>query len=793
MKKHPPSKSGAALLIALGFLAILTLIIISFSIQTQTDRVASRTYLESAQSRQLLNTALSRAMADLETEIGGADYPGFFAFGSSGSGDPITNIAFETEKEFLPLSNPLIGPAYDQAVLSAEWEPVEANGTPIGRVAFIVVNTSGLLDANSVGGVSNNTASYFERRAGLSPKEIQLTRDDEIIPEFNGDSRRQEQMSFLLYDESNLKGFDPADTAPDLSPGLAFVYNRENAWRRFETLRDMYQLNRVDSRKIITTDISSFNTCSYAPTGMPVRTFMGNDYASVMANLDFIEAQLSEIPAIDTQYVINQLKDYLDTDCIPEDIDRSVEPVPLINEVILSCTIHFEPVIQGDGQDAYLSHVEITNECTASVEVWYPFPGYANDTTFFINNPDMSGSDLNAELFGDLDDWTGQDEIPSKVTAQWNKPVDLEIFTSNYVVRVSTTNELIRLFEELKEGDIEITRLECIDSDEKVYDQTKDIEIGISNLVENVLIGDVNDLAELIFSGINTNISFTLGYAAIDPRLNWDCTDTAQWIEVGDNETYPDTLGEINREVIQAIALTDDDKDRIYVRNADRIDTPYEFTYFLYDTQKPWQTIQMIEANDPDQTHLLLANLSPFENGPPTQGRINPYSPHKNAIAAAFMGMPVDEFNGSGTRYLSAKQAEDAAELFMGHIARNSWTNDAEHYSANIDMNELKKVFADFEDKGSKTVSPWILESFFRNTRELFNPRDTSFAILLAAQSVRQTPSGELIYSGTQKAVAYVWRDPQTGKAAITFWGLSDTLQKDIDWGNLLRDFQPKN
>ena len=58
MSRTHPSKSGAALIIALSFLAILTILVIAFSIQMRTDRLAARSYLSDAQGRHLLQSAL---------------------------------------------------------------------------------------------------------------------------------------------------------------------------------------------------------------------------------------------------------------------------------------------------------------------------------------------------------------------------------------------------------------------------------------------------------------------------------------------------------------------------------------------------------------------------------------------------------------------------------------------------------------------------------------------------------------------------------------------------------------
>ena len=78
---------------------------------------------------------------------------------------------------------------------------------------------------------------------------------------------------------------------------------------------------------------------------------------------------------------------------------------------------------------------------------------------------------------------------------------------------------------------------------------------------------------------------------------------------------------------------------------------------------------------------------------------------------------------------------------------------------------------------------------------ELFNTRDNTYTILLAAQNGKDRNTDGIIsddeVQSTQKAVAYVWRDPETGKAACVFWGLSDTLKNSGNWGSILGAFKP--
>ena len=90
-------------------------------------------------------------------------------------------------------------------------------------------------------------------------------------------------------------------------------------------------------------------------------------------------------------------------------------------------------------------------------------------------------------------------------------------------------------------------------------------------------------------------------------------------------------------------------------------------------------------------------------------------------------------------------------------------------------------------------------ESIVGNSYRLFGWRDNLFTLILAAQIVRDTNGDGMLsedeVQSTRKAIAYIWRDPVTGKCACIFYGLSDTLQSSIGtgqtWGTRLNAFRP--
>ena len=521
MNTSHPSKSGAALVIALGFLAVLTIMILLFAAQTRTERLAGHAYLTTAKTRQLLHTALTRAMEDIDS-MATSNYPPFNAIYSVDNGTLMDDaIEFSTEEDYFPRGNSTISNGYVSALNSVEWQRVQdADANTIGRVGYIIINTSGLLDANSVGGV-NAAGNLTARAAGTSPKEIQLT--SELLPDLNSSGDRI---------QTNGSTFSAVNGAH------AFVYNRNMAWNRFESLRDVEQLNNIDRGDCIDAPITSFSTFSFSPPVDP-RTFMGTNSVTVAEAIPFIRTQLESIAAIpDPDFVLNQLRDYLDTDTVPEDsddnyTDLSVEPVPMINELALTCNFTFFPQaienVDADGNPiTEVTSVIISNYYELELEVWYPFVGYTNADSFsvHIDDPPIESDNIPLELFGLVSDWTHDQELSEEVTFPESKPYNYTVASDGYTTEVFDENAMISLFESMQ-SDIQFPSIYCDNGDSEMVDRVLNLELPMDDAVSEELLPIIQGLASNFFSAgstLSSSNQFVVGMACIDPRLNWDGT-----------------------------------------------------------------------------------------------------------------------------------------------------------------------------------------------------------------------------------------------------------------------------
>lgn len=187
---HPPPRGrrGVALIIVLGLLGLLLISAVSFAVLMRTERNAATNYRHTSSARQMLHAGLARAIEDMNADIGddlcpawtnrtfisGSNtnpYPEnifFSRYISGGSGnDPVpARLLTKDVMTYIPvlyhrrLTENIYAPP--------EWIPINYSNSVIGRYAYAVIDTSGLLDANLV------FTSTSNRWLGTSPGEIRL-------------------------------------------------------------------------------------------------------------------------------------------------------------------------------------------------------------------------------------------------------------------------------------------------------------------------------------------------------------------------------------------------------------------------------------------------------------------------------------------------------------------------------------------------------------------------------------------------------------------------------------------
>lgn len=226
MQNKLSNRSGIALVMVLGVLSLMVLLAVSFAIAMRTERVAAGNYLDAAKARQLAQVGLARSLEQLQDLCGtnlsdlNLVYPPWVI---TNSYDPDTPTDVKADLVKGSVSNFIPGALWDAATnaskldASNHWLYISSETTGmsnlIGRVAYLIVNCSGLLDASFVGGV--------ERGAGTNPLEIAV----ETLPNVSSNfvAQRIDHVRYETQEELNaLQSFDPPTEN-------LFVYSRSPA------------------------------------------------------------------------------------------------------------------------------------------------------------------------------------------------------------------------------------------------------------------------------------------------------------------------------------------------------------------------------------------------------------------------------------------------------------------------------------------------------------------------------------------------------------------------------------
>ncbi len=329
-------RQGIALIIVLGALALLVLMGVTFSIFMRTERVAAGSFQNDVIARQLLHAALVRALNRIDAETTGIGYPAWDCLLSEGTNNFNAGVASSSAKDWVP-----------SGALGTNTDPrpgwisltYDSGGKVEGRVGYLVLNCSGLIDVNYAGGAA--------RANGANVEEIQVA----SLPEVNN--------------ETKLLNAAPYNTQQELA---AIGTNNGGLVQSPESLvtYSAFHMGRWNGTGIETnlTDISG----------------TANELKGRTAIIPSLKACLG-VTDQDAGFIFTNLLDYVDSDSIPRNLaSPCTESVPMINELKVTANLKF-----------------VGSNCTPSVKVdiewYYPFVR-ANPLSFDIE-PDIKivGSD----------------------------------------------------------------------------------------------------------------------------------------------------------------------------------------------------------------------------------------------------------------------------------------------------------------------------------------------------------------------------------------------------------------
>ncbi len=368
---HP--RRGVALLIVLGLLGLLLISAVGFAVLMRTERSAATNYRHTSSARQILFAALNRAIEDLDTDISSSLNPDWtadpfylsngkrmvrnpekvlFSYYDNPAGeepvfariltkDVMTYIPALFHRRLNQLDNEFDGdigapdPSADSSC-HPEWVPINHNGSVIGRYAYAIIDTAGLLDASLVCDPDTN------RWMGASLREVRL--DPDIV------------------------------TVKDIKSVADFQADRKLDGR-YETIAELAALNTgLDRTKLSNFEVfSTYSTTVW--TNIPPVNLYGITKATELAtNKPAILAAFkasgvpdfgalmepSTIPSEEALYYA--LADYVDSDSVMEGtyVRPCTEQVPMVNSFGITMTYSRQNVgdVDGDGNPDYTHTIE---------------------------------------------------------------------------------------------------------------------------------------------------------------------------------------------------------------------------------------------------------------------------------------------------------------------------------------------------------------------------------------------------------------------------------------------------
>lgn len=331
------SQQGIALIMVLGFLAVLSILAVSFAITMRTERLASSVYVDGVKARQLLYVAMTRAVDEIDYELVTSgnvmptDADGQKVIWSTG-GPVVSNFLYAGEAtNYIPA-------AAVSSLDDARWVTIDdPDGNPAGRIAFAAFDISGLVDINGV------------------------------VDQFN---------------ETNLHA--AAFSALPDAPEIASFSTITSEWVRFESTGEIDQSGILSGSQYPRnfTVYSRFETNAFPLFNIQGdENYLQTEQATVLAR--FTDAG---IPAAVHNELFDNLIDYVDTGGVPQDLNSCcTEAVPMINEIIISNVVNVVAPPGGMGPNQLQQTVWLT------VETAYPFPAAnAVNGQFFVRVNDLN-------------------------------------------------------------------------------------------------------------------------------------------------------------------------------------------------------------------------------------------------------------------------------------------------------------------------------------------------------------------------------------------------------------------
>lgn len=694
--------SGVSLIVALGALAVFTLMVMALLLVVRTDRQASRAFVNDVRAKHLLHAAIVNAISNINNDLAAQLYSVDDAW-TSGSGSPAVDLLTGEASNFVPRA--LWADVSTET--SAQWTDIVHGGITNGRVAYLVINCSGLLDANIVGGEEERTKSASVEELNLSGlPDTTLASATNLFGDTGFFGQRNRHVRYESVEELGRVNSGVTDPSYNF-----FIYS-------YDPGRDQYYTN--------ISELGSFDISLYEKSPVNDVTNYGGSESYSTYESDFAFASnyfepllqiLDESGLGDSDALAWNIVNYIDADRIPQ--SDALEPwlsgevseaIPLINEVSLQ---------QVSGQP--------TNHYAISAELWFPFyPATVSSNGDF---------EIEVGVFTN-----SSDDLDSNPSAEWSFIADIGEMTfgdsnTEFLVFSSPTNQLINFPNPSSNGPAYLP----VSSTNPVWFMGRVILDGVLTV----------DQAP----GSNT-LMFTseTAYSVNDPRVNGDLT---RW------ETADETLGWINS---NCTAWADDDLGQglpIFHR-----DGPMETIGELGHIYNPGNSNQLwhnVDILSPEGA-FLMDRMTVRSTNDSTRGLVSMNSAQTNVLGTLLHGVEIGYSNEFVSSIYTLDMNSDPVRQLTSAVEGGGWYYSFKH------MFGISSVGDAFRDCVSSTVttntgiSDILREAPLRNMVEMVTWRQNLFTIIVASQALGsdgQTPVAE------KRGVAVVYRDAYTGKSFI--------------------------
>ena len=804
---------GVALVIVLGLLSILTIMAVAFASAMLIERLAAWNHANSVRAEGLVQTGLVRAMRYVNTNSVGLCYPTWNATQSVASvGAKATDLMTGEATNTIPV--PLLADAKAVANNCYWLNIIDKNGKTNGRVAYVIVNASGLIDINLAGGRyrgwSTNLAEIDPGNL-LQPGTVATFTNDrlkhvryETMPEamaLNGAVKSNAGFNTFSLDIGRDQYFDMAN-ASDLS--RIMTLGSSDAETNLTMKFDINAISRTnaDGSYRYKGYTQSWNFAAYSSDPL----FM-NEYWTPLKNLLSRLRSTGKTMVERPDDVAWNIVNYLDPDRIPQGaagIDNpwahseGGESIPLINEIVL------QPCAKPAGAPAKGS-----NYYEFVVELWYPFAplvvtpadkfslwvgvftnkSVSADVISITNCANVAtnytfSSDILNMSYGGVDFLcvTSPAEkkicFPTKV-ATTNPavfvtnylPIGIQTFTDGASNSVTVSNAVWFLSRVYKQEPIDSGTWTNLPVDEAMgYDNTGAEDFGEKSSARKLK--------------IFTNAE---GFSVCDPRSNGQIK---YWTTNGSGGKYVGGLGPYSCSNATYATLGNTNKNcdpwsrkgsglPIFSTNGPMVNIG-ELGYIWrsnLDDEEPadywwWRTINLMHF---DEGAALLDMCTVRRTNASAYGLVAINSKQTNAVRALFNNMKIGYVSGPETNMVQLN-AVDVDKLVSAIITNGPFMSFRSMFTTN-DTDEggggdLAMKFRAAGTNAAKCNGDIYGEDVFRRVCELITFRQNVFIVTVAAQVFGG--DGQTVV-GEKRGSATIYRDSYTGKYFIrSFKWLSD-------------------